>query len=72
MLKLEEIKTMKRKTFRKILEDSIKIKALKYLLEKRGSKGSEIQYTSLKMAEYLSPNYEDLSIEDQRYIFAKH
>ena len=40
------------------------------MLEKRGSKGSEIRYSSLKIAEYLSPNYENSSIEDQRYIFA--
>ena len=69
-LKIEEIKAMKRNAFRKILQESIKAKAFQYLLEKRGSKGSEIKYSSLKIAEYLSPNYENLSIEDQRYIFA--
>ena len=31
--------------------------------------GSEIKYESLKMAEYLAPNHEKLSIADQRYIF---
>ena len=67
-LKIEEIKAIN--VFRKILQESIRAKALQYLLEKRGSKGSEIRYSSLKIAEYLSPNYENLSIEDQRYIFA--
>ena len=52
------------------MKTSIEKKALQYLLEKRGSKGSEIQYSSMKMVEYLSPNYEQLSINDQRYIFA--
>ena len=69
-LSFEEIQLMKKTEFRKILKTSIEKKALQYLLEKRGSKGSEIQYSSMKMAEYLSPNYEQLSINDQRYIFA--
>ena len=45
-------------------------KALMYFLDKQGSKGKEIKYTSLKMAEYLSPNYDKISIAEQRYIFA--
>ena len=61
---------MSKTEFRKFLKTSIEKKALQYLLEKRGSKGSEIQYSNLKMAEYLSPNYEQLSLNDQRYIFA--
>ena len=40
------------------------------MLDKRGSKGIQIQYSSLKMAEYLLPNTEKLSISAQRYIFA--
>ena len=38
------------------------------MLSKRGKKGQDIQYRSLKMAEYLLPN-EELSIEEQRNVF---
>ena len=69
-LSIEEIQLMKKPEFRKMLKTSIEKKALQYLLEKRGSKSCEIQYRNMKMAEYLSPNYEQLSLNDQRYIFA--
>merc|ERR1711954_308067 len=69
-LTLEDIKAMKKNVFKKILKESIRDKALQYLLNKRGSKGIQIQYSSLKMAEYLLPNTEKLSISAQRYIFA--
>ena len=69
-LTLEDIKAMKKNVFKKILKKSIRNKALQYLLDKRGSKGIQIQYSSLKMAEYLLPNTEKLSISAQRYIFA--
>ena len=69
-LSLEEIKLMKTTQFRKLLKESIKNKALEYLLKKQGSKGKEIKYSCLKMAEYLLPNNEILSISDRRYIFA--
>ena len=69
-LSLEEIQLMRKTEFRNIMKKSIEKKALEYLLEKRGSKGCKIQYSSMKMAEYLSPNYEQLSLNDQRYIFA--
>ena len=65
-LSLEEIQLMRKTEFRNIMKKSIEKKALEYLLEKRGSKGCEIQYSSMKMAEYLSPNYEQLSLNDQR------
>ena len=39
-------------------------------MEKRGSKGSQIRYSSLKMQEYLLPDEEKLSILDKQYIFA--
>ena len=67
---VEEVKEMKRTRFKKILKMSIKEKALQYLLNKRGSKGKEMQYSSLKMAEYLLPQNENLSIIDQQYIFS--
>lgn len=36
---------------------------------RRGSKGIEIEYSSLKMADYLLPN-DDLTITEQRRIFS--
>ena len=37
---------------------------------KRKSKGQEISYKELKMAEYLRPGYEDITIEEQQSIFS--
>ena len=68
-LSIEEIKLMKKKQFKILLQKSIENKAFQYLLEKQRSKGAEIKYQSLKMAEYLAPNHEKISISDQRYIF---
>ena len=45
-------------------------KAFEYLVNKRGSKGQEIYYSELKMAEYLLPGYENISIDEQRSIFS--
>ena len=49
-LKIEEIRSMKKNKFREILQQSIEKKALQYLLKKRGSKGSSIKYSRMKMA----------------------
>ena len=49
---------------------SIQKKALQYLIAKQRRKGIEIHYHELKMAEYLQPNEEEISISDQRNIFA--
>ena len=51
------------------MKKSINEKSVQYLLEKRKSKGKEINYSRLKMSEYLLPNNENLSIEEQQYIF---
>ena len=69
-ISIEEIKIMKKTQFKKLLKESIKNKALEYLLDKQGSKGKEIKYSCLKMAEYLLPNEEKLSISERRNIFA--
>ena len=61
---------MSKNQFRNILKKSIKEKALHYLIDKRGSKGKEIEYSRLKMAEYLLPQDENISISDQQYIFS--
>ena len=68
-MSLVDIKTTKMRKFIKIINESISEAAFQYLIKKRGSKGMEISYTSLKMSEYLLPNDSGLSIDDKRYIF---
>ena len=53
---LEEIKNIPLKKFTRTRHIAISKKAFEYLLLKRGSKGSEISYTCLKMADYLLPS----------------
>ena len=69
-LSFEEIKQSTKKQFNIILKESILKKAFEYLMAKRGSKGQEIHYSELKMAEYLQPGYENISLNDQRSIFS--
>ena len=64
----EEIKMMSKYKYKSLVKKKCKEKALEYLISKRGKKGQDIKYKSLKMAEYLLPN-EQLSIEDKRNIF---
>ena len=52
------------------IREAIRKSALEYLTNKQGSKGQEITYTELKMAEYLMPNNVKITIEEQRNIFA--
>ena len=52
---LEEIRSITKQNFLRILKEKISIKALSYLLEKQGKKGSEITHSNLEMAEYLLP-----------------
>ena len=70
-LSIDNIKLKRKGQFIYILKSSIDKKALEYLLAKRGSKGTEISYSSLKMQEYLLPHrIENLSISEKQYIFA--
>ena len=68
-LSVDDIKSLPKNQFCKMLKESIKVKALHYLLKKQKSKGQEIEYSELKMAEYLMPNFQNISIEDRRNIF---
>ena len=68
-LTLEEIRTMSKKNYLKLLKEKIKTTSLQYLLKKRGSKGSEIEYSCIGMAEYLQPYNKYLTIEEKREIF---
>ena len=67
---LEEIKQMTKYKLKKILKERIDEKAFLYLMEKQGKKGREIKYESLKMANYLLPGEENLTIENKRNIFS--
>ena len=69
-MNIEEINETKQSEFKKRINEAIKIKALEYLLKLRGSKGREMEYNEIKMADYLMPNRENLTIKDKRYIFA--
>ena len=69
-LNFEEIKEMKPTKFKNMINEAIRTTAFEYLLKLRGSKGQEIKYREIKMADYLMPNEENLTIEDKHYIFA--
>ena len=43
--------------FKIMIKLRIKENALKYLLNRRGSKGQGMKYSMLEMSEYLLPNY---------------
>ena len=55
---LEEIKLSTKNQFLQTIKSAIKSSAFKYLISKQRSKGQEMKYTELKMADYLMPNKE--------------
>ena len=69
-LEMDEIREMNRKRFLSLIDKSIEKKALEYLQSKRGKKGQEIKYHEIKMAEYLKPYGNILTISEKRYIFS--
>ena len=69
-MSIEEIKSVTLNRFRSILKHAIEERALEYLLDKQGSKGEEMVYTCIKMADYLMPNDAGLTVTDKRYVFA--
>ena len=60
---------MPKKEYKSLIRNKCRQSAYEYLMSKRGTKGQEIKYTDIQIAEYLLPNNE-LNIEDQREIFA--
>ena len=56
--------------FKNLLKKKISETALKYLLKKKGSKGKEIKYSCLEMAEYLLPYNDELNIEEKQRMYA--
>ena len=69
-LNFEEIRKISKKRYSIILKKKITEIALNYLLDKRGSKGSEINYTSLEMSEFLLPFNNKLTISEKCELFA--
>ena len=69
-LSLEEIKKLSCNKFKSILKESIQKTALSYLIGKQGSKGGEIQYTELYMADYLLPINSEMSREVKQEVFS--
>ena len=67
---LEDIKQMSKRKFANILKSRIKENALKYLKEKVRSKGKDIKYSDIQMAEYLSPTNTVLTISEKQKMFA--
>ena len=53
-LSIEDIKKMKRNQFKNILKQKINELAFQYLMKKKGKKGCEIEYLSLRMSDYLA------------------
>ena len=53
-----------------MIKERIKQISLEYLMEKRGKKGREIEYSCLEMSEYLLPFNNNLTIEEKCEIFA--
>ena len=61
---------MSRNKFVNMIKNKLSENALEYLLKKQGSKGKEIKYESLEMAEYLLPFNNQLSIGEKQSMFA--
>ena len=69
-LTLDEIKLMTKDKYTRILKSKIESCAFEYLLSKQGTKGKEIIYSHLQMAEYLQPLNNMLTIEQKRDMFS--
>ena len=65
----EEIAEMPITKYNGIVRQKCKESAYNYLMQKRGSKGSEIFHKRIEMSEYLQPN-DEFNIENQRNLFA--
>ena len=67
---LEEIQNMPKMKFHNILKSRIRINALKYLKGKQKSKGGEISYPDIEMADYLLPSNDALTVENKQKLFS--
>ena len=66
----EQLKNMTHSRFMGKIKLQIQQHALQYLLGKRKTKGREIEYQQLEMAEYLTPINRKMSIEEKRMMFS--
>ena len=66
----DEIRKMGQNEFSNMLKMKIKKNALQYLIQKQRSKGTEITYSDIEMADYLKPFNSKLSIEQKQKLFA--
>ena len=66
---------MKKDCFKKIVQLPVRKQAFLYLIERKESRisenaeGKKIIYEEFVMAEYLSKNEEDMSIDEQKWLF---
>ena len=74
-LELDKIKYMKKEKFKSIIKESVRTKAFSDLKKRKeernseNSKGKLIKYDEFKMQEYLTNTEENMSIEEQKWIF---
>ena len=66
---LDDIRLMSKSKFNEMLKQQTRNNAYKYLIGKKRSKGKEISYSRIEMAEYLLPDNE-LTIEQKQRLFA--
>ena len=66
----EEIKLMSKNQLTKILRKSQSENALKYLTDKQGTKGKDIEYSRIEMSEYLLPSTSSLTIDEKQEMFS--
>ena len=59
---------MKENEYRNLIRKKIIELGFNYLMNKRGSKGKEIEYDKIRMAQYLQPNNQ-LEVKEKRKIF---
>ena len=67
---LDEIRFMSKAKFNNILKSRVRENALLYLKGKQKSKGKEIMYCDIEMAEYLLPSNNTLNIVQKQKLFA--
>ena len=65
---LKEITEMTTKSYKAMIKTKCNELAFQYLMNKRGTKGKEIEYRKVQMSQYLLPNTQ-LEIQDQKKIF---
>ena len=68
-LSMDEIQKMSLSQFKNLVRTKCNKGAYKYLVNKRGSKGNEINYSKIEMSEYLMP-INPLTIDDKWTLFS--